>query len=154
MNKLKSAFKNNQFSDALYSVFSLRMLCATICLFIVLAFTVVSDNDQSDSSPALKSVSLFNLPTTMAEADLIAILTEMNEAVEASGYPAAGYRLWKVSTEQDGDYAYMVEGNWPSQSVYDSIHRHEAYLEMQQRLRPTIEKLLETGKYNRYTELR
>jgi len=81
----------------------------------------------------LKSVNLFNMSPNATEAELVEALTFLNAGVEETGYPNAGYGLWKVSGPQNPDTPpigseYMLVGNWPDQAVYDEIHAAEAYV--------------------------
>jgi hypothetical protein len=104
-------------------------------------------------SPALKSHHLFNLPAGITEADFVAVLRDMNSAVAEAGYPEAGYRLWKVTGEQAGEYAYLWEGNWPSQAAYDSIHNHAAYVAAADSVPSEFGIPQEAQVYNRYVEI-
>ncbi len=101
---------------------------------------------------ATKSHHLFNLPSSVSEADLADALRMMNTAVADAGHPEAGYSLWKVAGEQAGEYAYLFEGNWPSQEAYDAIHESEAW-------QNAVEEFVEHEAirplevYNRYVEI-
>jgi quinol monooxygenase YgiN len=102
---------------------------------------------------ALKSHHLLNLPPSVTEADFVAVLRGMNAAVAAAEYPNAGYRLWKVTGKQAGGHAYLLEGDWPSQAAYDSIHTHPAYRAAAERARSTIQAAQRDQVYNRYIEV-
>ncbi len=123
-----------------------------VAAFLLVALPAYRPTSTS-SSVALKSHHLLNLPATVTEADFVGFLQEMNGAVAESGYPHAGYRLWKVSGEQAGEYAYLFEGSWPSQAAYDSIHAHPAWRAAEERLRTTYDAVAEGQVYNRYLEI-
>jgi hypothetical protein len=108
---------------------------------------------KQSESPALKSHHLLNLPVSITEADVVEAFTYVNSAIAEAGYPDAGYRLWKVTGEQAGEYTYLWEGNWPSQSAYDSIHNLSVYTETGTRHQAVFEALMEVEVYNRYVEI-
>lgn len=104
-----------------------RFIVTTGVALLALAFiTGFTTGRTVDDGPALKSLHLLNLPDGVSEEDLAAALTAMNKAIREAGHHG-GYRLWKVTGEQAGEYGYMWEGNWPSQEAYDAIHQLEAY---------------------------
>jgi hypothetical protein len=133
-----------------------RLFIATglICLFALLAFAQGLDSSQSvTAAPALKSHHLFNLPEGVSEREMAEALREMNRAIADSGHPNAGYRLWKVTGEQAGEYSYLWEGIWPNQATYDAIHESETWQKMEVRLGPFFEKIMEKQIYNRFIEI-
>ena len=77
----------------------------------------------------------------------------MNRAIADSGHPNAGYRLWKVTGEQAGEYSYLWEGAWPDQATYDEIHEGEAWQKAAERVGPLFEKIMEKQIYNRFIEI-
>ena len=128
------------------------ILCA--CLLGIVAFIYGPESAQSSmAAPALKSHHLFNLPEGTTESDLAGALQEMNRAIAESGHPNAGYRLWKVTGEQSGEYSYLFEGDWPDQATYDAIHGTESWNKEWERLQSTFEPILESEVYNRFTEI-
>lgn len=127
-------------------------ICA--CLFVIVAFVHGPSSDQSPTAaPALKSHHLFNLPEGMTEAELAGAIQEVNRAIAESGHPDAGYRLWKVTGEQSGEYSYLWEGVWPDQATYDAIHESESWNEVIERFRAAFERILEVQVYNRFIEI-
>jgi hypothetical protein len=105
----------------------------------------------AEKGPALKSLHLLNLPDGMTEEDLAGVLTKANGAIHGEGHHMAGYRLWKVTGEQVGDYAYMSEGNWPNQEAYDAIHENEAYVAAVEGF--DYDAIRPVQVYNRYVEI-
>ena len=105
------------------------------------------------ASPALKSHHLINLPASITEADVVEAFHDINAIIAEAGYPEAGYRLWKVTGEQTGEYTYLWEGNWPSQAAYDSIHAIPAYTETGGRHQSLWDALVADQVYNRYVEI-
>ena len=130
-----------------------RILLTTAAVATVLVATVGARHLAAGPEPALKSHHLLNLPASVTEADLAAALGAMNAAVAEAGYPQAGYRLWKVTGEQAGDFAYLWEGNWPNQEAYDIIHSHPAWEAAGERLGSFFESVMEAQVYNRYVEI-
>lgn len=130
-----------------------RILLTTAAVASVLVASVGARHLAAGPEPALKSLHLLNLPASVTEADFAAALGAMNAAVAEAGYPHAGYRLWKVTGEQAGDFTYLFEGNWPNQEAYDIIHSHPAYEAAGERLESFWEPVMEVQVYNRYVEI-
>ena len=130
-----------------------RILLTTAAVASVLVVSVGTRHLAAGPEPALKSLHLLNLPASVTEADFVAALSAMNAAVVEAGYPHAGYRLWKVTGEQTGDFTYLFEGNWPNQEAYDIIHSHPAYEGAGERFESFWEPVMEAQVYNRYVEI-
>jgi hypothetical protein len=127
-------------------------LCA--CLLAIVAFVHVPSSSESPAiASALKSHHLFNLPEGMTEAVLAGALQEINHAIAESGHPDAGYRLWKVTGEQSGEYSYLYEGVWPDQATYDAIHESESWNQAVERHGSTFVPVFESHVYNRFIEI-
>ena len=77
--------------------------------------------------PAFKTVHMFNLKPEFSLADLQTILEKFNALFIQLGHPESQYRLWEISEEKEGSVRYFWESNWSSKSVYDEIHKNEAY---------------------------
>ncbi len=122
------------------------------CLIGAAAFaTGFATASTAEKGPAIKSVHLLNLPSDVSEADVAEALGKLNVAVAEAGYPEAGYRLWKVTGEQSGEYAYLWEGVWPSQDEYDVIHSGESWQAAFEA--EVFEALRWQQVYNRYVEI-
>lgn len=130
-----------------------RILLTTAAVASVLVVSVGTRHLAAGPEPALKSLHLLNLPASITEADFVAALSAMNAAIAEAGYPHAGYRLWKVTGDQTGDFAYLFEGNWPNQEAYDIIHSHAAYEAAGERLGSFWKPVMEAQVYNRYVEI-
>lgn len=124
------------------------------CLIGAVAFaTGFATARAAEEGPAIKSVHLLNLPSDVSEADLAESLGKLNSGVAEAGYPEAGYSLWKVTGEQAGEYAYLWEGDWPSQEAYDAIHESESWQAATEATTEVYEALRPQHVYNRYTEI-
>jgi len=130
-----------------------RTVLTTAAVATVLVATVGAHRLASGPEPALKSHHLMNLLASVTEADLAAALSAMNAGVAEAGYPDAGYRLWKVTGEQAGKFAYLLEGNWPNQEAYDIIHDHPAFRAAVEEWVSVLETAAEGQVYNRYVEI-
>ena len=108
---------------------------------------------NAEEGPAIKSHHLLNLPSDVSEANLAEALGKLNAAVAEAGYPEAGYSLWKVTGEQAGEYAYLWEGDWPSQDDYDAIHESESWKAAWEATAEVYEALSPQHVYNRYVEI-
>ena len=107
---------------------SRSVIPAGIALAVLAFATGYTTGREVEDGPALKSLHLLrSLPEGMSEADLAAALGKVNAAISQSGHHMAGYRLWKVVGDLEGEYTYVWEGVWPSQDAYDVIHDSEAY---------------------------
>ena len=126
------------------------ILCA--CLFV--AFVPAPSSGQSPTaSPALKSHHLINLPDGMTEAVLVGAMEEVNGAITKSGYPDDGYRLWKVTGEQAGEFSYLWEGVWSDQATYDAIHEGVAWNALSERSKAIFDRVAEGQVYNHFIEI-
>jgi hypothetical protein len=76
----------------------------------------------------LKSISLISDSSGIDPYELLSSFERVNKAIDSIGYPDAGYQLWLVQSDTTKDYKYMVEGSWPNQAIYDTIHNNELYL--------------------------
>ena len=127
-----------------------RAFLIPVCLAVLLVGGIAA---TQSASPALKSHHLFNLPASITEADVVAAFQEVNSAVAETGYPDAGYSLWKVTGEQSGEYMYLWEGNWPNLEAYRSIHDHPAFLAAFGKTQAVFSVLAEDQVYNRFIEI-
>jgi len=122
------------------------------CLISAAAFAAgFATASTAEEGPAIRSVHLLNLPSDVSEADVAEALGKLNAAVVEAGYPEAGYGLWKVTSEQSGEYAYLWEGVWPSQDDYDAIHGSESWQAAFEA--EVFEALRWQQVYNRYVEI-
>ncbi len=133
---------------------SIRVAILCACLMSTAAFIYGPGSAESPSAaPALKSHHLFNFPEGVTEAEMAEALQEMNRAIADSGHPNAGYRLWKVTGEQAGEYSYLYEGVWPDQATYDAIHESESWQKTAERNLPLTERVMKNQIYTRFIEI-
>ncbi|KPL08859.1 MAG: hypothetical protein AMS26_23720 [Bacteroides sp. SM23_62] len=88
--------------------------------------------------------------------EVMASLERINEAIDSIGYPDAGYKLWLVQSDSALDFRFMIEGYWPDQAIYDTIHNHELYKQATKRADEEDEfweSLINTW-YNRFTRVK
>ena len=75
----------------------------------------------------LKSVSFYSDSTGIEPQEMFLSLERINQAIDSIGYPDAGYTLWLVQSDTNKAYRFMIEGYWPNQAIYDTIHNHKLY---------------------------
>jgi hypothetical protein len=75
----------------------------------------------------LKSVSFYSDSAGIEPQEMFLSLERINKAIDSIGYPDAGYKLWLVQSDTNKAYRFMIEGYWPNQAIYDTIHNHELY---------------------------
>ena len=136
---------------------SIRVAIVWACLLSTAAFIYgLSCAPSPLAGPALKSHHLFNFPEGVTEAEMAEVLQEINRATADLGYPNAGYRLWKVTSEQAGEYSYLWEGVWPDQATYDVIHESESWEKAWEKAVegfPLFERVMNNQVYNRFIEI-
>lgn len=99
----------------------------------------------------LKSVSLLYDSIGIRPSELLSMFERANKAIDSIGYPDAGYKLWLIQSDSVKDFRFMVEGYWPSQAIYDTIHKNKLYLNS---MSPEDKKMWSRMKnisYNRFT---
>lgn len=104
---------------------------------------------QTSSTAQMKSIHLFDMPEGVTEAELSAVLKEMNTTIERLGYKDTGYFLYKVEGEGSEKYSYFFEGVWPNAEAYKKIHEDKMYKESNTRASVLIKKILEAELYLR-----
>jgi hypothetical protein len=75
----------------------------------------------------LKSVSLLYDSIGIEPSEILSSFERINKAIDSIGYPDAGYKLWLVQSDSTKNFRFMIEGYWPNQAIYDTIHNHELY---------------------------
>lgn len=75
----------------------------------------------------LKSVSLLYDSIGISPTDLLSMFEKINKAIDSIGYPDAGYKLWLIQNDSIKDFRFMIEGYWPNQAIYDTIHNNKLY---------------------------
>jgi len=100
----------------------------------------------------LKSVSLWNDSIPIDPTVLMASLERVNVAIDSIGYPDAGYKLWQLKSDSVMNFKFMIEGYWPDQNGYKTIHDHELYKTAME-AEEQIWEGLENTWYNRFTKV-
>jgi len=85
--------------------------------------------------------------------ELLLSIERTNKVIDSIGYPDAGYKLWLVQSDTNKAYRFMMEGYWPNQAIYDTIHNHELYKNNNPTTKAEEEvwKALKSVDYNRFT---
>lgn len=105
-------------------------------------------NDDAPPAPAgSKSLHLLDMPEGVTEAELSAVLAELNQVIANMGYDGAGYYLYK--TEDAEDYRYFFEGVWPNAEAYAKIHEDPAWIAASEKLGPLYAKIKAVEIYRR-----
>jgi len=98
----------------------------------------------------LKSISLLTDSIRAEPSGLVATFERMNKAIDSIGYPDAGYKLWLIQSDSPKDFRFMIEGNWPNQDIYNTIHNHELYKNAGKEMEEYWSRLKRIS-YNRFT---
>lgn len=123
---------------------------SAVVLCLLFAFgTMAQVQAQKPSTAQLKSIHLFDMPQGVTEAELSAVLKEMNTNIQRLGYKDAGYFLYKAEGEGSEKYRYFFEGVWPSAEAYKKIHEDKMYMESDKRASVLIKKIREAELYRR-----
>jgi hypothetical protein len=134
-------------------------LFLVVSLILLFVFSCTSPKEESTAvkiENTLKSVSLWSDSLMIDPKELMASLERINEAIDSIGYPDAGYKLWLVKSDSALDFRFMIEGYWPDQAIYDTIHNHELYKQATKRADEEDkfwESLINTW-YNRFTRVK
>ena len=129
-----------------------------IVFFALLIAMVVGGCNQNKAVPetridnTLKSVTFFYDSVGIDPHLLFISLEQMNKAIDSIGYPDAGYKVWLVQSDTNKAYRFMIEGYWPNQAIYDTIHNSVLYKDANEAVsRDEIWKALKDVSYNRFT---
>lgn len=77
---------------------------------------------KTNASTYVKSVMLYDTIQRWPLDSIQAAIDDINEVVASIEPRKAGYSIWKVQSDTIIDYRYLIEGHWPDQASYDSIH--------------------------------
>jgi hypothetical protein len=129
-----------------------------IFLGLIMSFVIGSCTQKVKESDnvtkienTLKSVSLLYDSIGIRPSELLSMFERANKAIDSIGYPDAGYKLWLIQSDSVKDFRFMVEGYWPNQAIYDTIHKNKLYLNS---MSPEDKKMWSRMKnisYNRFT---
>ena len=126
-------------------------------LFVLTIFVSCNQPTKTLENPVkientMKSVSLWNVLTPIEPQELLASIERVNVAIDSIGYPDAGYKLWQLKSDTLKNLRFMVEGYWPDQDGYNTIHDNEIYktaMEAEEQIWNSVEMI----QYNRYTKV-
>jgi hypothetical protein len=127
--------------------------------FALLIAMVVGSCTQNKAVPetridnTLKSVSFWYDSVGIDPHLLFLSLERVNKAIDSIGYPDAGYKVWLVQSDTNKAYRFMIEGYWPNQAIYDTIHNSVLYKNANKAAasKEEIWKALKEVSYNRFT---
>jgi len=128
-----------------------------IFLSLVIAMIIGSCTQKSKKAETeviientLQSVHFWTDSIGIAPSELLASMERANKAIDSIGYPDAGYKLWLFQSGTNKDVRFMIEGYWPNQAIYDTIHKNELYINEFKAFRELLEKMKWVS-YNRFT---
>ncbi len=127
----------------------MRQILLSLSAFCLLVSLSASAQAQSAPTAQLKSIHLFDMPAGVTEAQLSAVITELNTIINRLGYTNAGYVLYKVEGKGTDKYRYYFEGNWPSAEAYQKIHDDKSFQETDKKLGTVYEKIKAVELYRR-----
>ncbi|RYF72355.1 MAG: hypothetical protein EOO39_12285 [Cytophagaceae bacterium] len=104
---------------------------------------------QQTATTQLKSIHLFDMPAGVTEAQLSAVISELNAVIKRLGYSNAGYTFYKVEGKVDDKYRYYFEGNWPNTEAYQKIHDDKSFQQAEEKLSAVYEKIKAVELYRR-----
>jgi hypothetical protein len=99
----------------------------------------------------LKSVSFVYDSVGMNPSELLSMFESVNRAIDSIGYPNAGYKLWLIQGDSARDFRFLVEGYWPDQAIYDSIHANKLYQDAWSAEDKAVWNKFRTVSYHRFT---
>jgi len=109
------------------------VLIGFLTAFVVITLSCTPSKKESQQvvklENALKSVSFLLDTITVDPSEMLASLERINKAIDEIGYPDASYQLWQIQGDSITEFKFILEGYWPDQAIYDTIHNHELYKE-------------------------
>lgn len=129
-----------------------------VVFFSLLAIALLSSCTQKVKGPdkvsvienTLMSVSFYSDSTGNDPADIVKSFEKVNKAIDSIGYPDAGYKIWHVQSDTTKNIRFMIQGSWPDQEVYNTIHENELYMNAIKELQSSASNLKQVF-YNRFT---
>ena len=129
------------------------LFLSLIISLIIVSCTQKQAEPEAKIENTLKSVSFWYDSIGVDPHELLLSIERTNKVIDTIGYPDAGYELWLVQSDTNKAYRFMIEGYWPNQAIYDTIHNHQLY----KNNNPTTKaeedlwKALKGVDYNRFT---
>jgi len=110
----------------------MRIILTTFLVSII-GFSCLSPQEREDvtqsedetlypSSIPVKSVLLYDTIKRWPIDTILSALSDINKVIASIEPRGAAYSLWKVQSDTIPDYRYLIQGHWPDQQSYDSIH--------------------------------
>lgn len=132
-----------------------------IVFLSLFAFVVVSSCTQKvkDSEKVaaiennLKSVSFYSDSTGHDPSAMVQAFEKVNKAIDSIGYPDAGYTLWIIQSDTGKNIKFMIEGSWPDQEAYNTVHKNDLYTSAMKEVENSAS-ALKMISYNRFTLLK
>lgn len=103
------------------------LLLSMIFSVIILNCTQKKAEPVGKIENTLKSISFWSDSIKIEPSTLLLSFERINKAIDSLGYPDAGYKLWLIQGDTIRNFRFMVEGFWPNQAIYDTIHKSELY---------------------------
>ena len=132
-----------------------NLFLGLIISLIIVSCTQKQAEPEAKIENTLKSVSFWYDSIGVDPHELLLSIERTNKVIDTIGYPDAGYELWLVQSDTNKAYRFMIEGYWPNQAIYDTIHNHQLY----KNNNPTTKaeedlwKALKGVDYNRFTHV-
>jgi hypothetical protein len=130
-------------------------------LSVVASFIIVSCIQQKSAPESkientLKSIHLYSDSVGIDPHALWLFCERANKAIDSIGYPDAGYTLWIVQNDTNKAYRFMLEGSWPNQALYDTIHNNKLFknIKPETKAEEDLWKALNDFVYNRFTVIK
>jgi hypothetical protein len=108
-------------------------LIGVLSMFLIFFFCSSCTQKGKESEKAakientLKSVSFLYDSVKVEPAVMLSMLEGINNVIDSIGYPDAGYKLWLVEGDSVVKFRFLLEGYWPNQALYDTIHKNILY---------------------------
>lgn len=126
-----------------------------ISLLIIILVSSCTDKPKEsqkvDAIPnTLISISFYGDSTGTDASAIAQSFEKVNKVIDSIGYPDAGYKFWLVQSDTSKNIKFMIQGSWPDQEVYNTIHKNESYLNAMKDLQKAASNLKSLS-YNRFT---
>ncbi|HPT02935.1 MAG TPA: hypothetical protein PLJ84_10080 [Bacteroidales bacterium] len=128
----------------------ISLILLVLCVGCIQKSKAPEENKKIENS--LKSISFLYDSVGINPSELLYLFDRVNKAIDSIGYPDAGYKLWLIQGDSIKDLRFMVEGCWPDQAVYDSIHNNVLYKNAWENEK--IFKKMKTISYHRFVLVR
>jgi len=124
-----------------------------LILFVLFASCTQKSKESEEIKKienTLQSVSLLYDSIGINPSELLSMFERINIAIDSIGYPDAGYKLWLIQDDSIKDFRFMLEGYWPNQAIYDTIHNNKLYLNAWNSEDEKVWRKMKNISYNRF----